>query len=817
MKRNLVNFTRGSQLLGHFGFMFAAGLKGPLLIAALVISWTSWWMLSSGLTDHESYLVWMKLYAAIYGFMEFDAHKEVALETAFGGMVKFPIAHLAQFPPVVRAWGHTVTLMESALLRSALLLGPSFALFTWFAARFGRKSKERKHERGAMLAALPELVEEIRVHNRDERSKELHTALGWRYRLCSKKELERVFPYRPLQLAKVTYPWRLEQSHAMLIGTTGMGKTVALSDMIEAARRRGQRAVVFDLTGTFIEHFYDSRRDVILNPLDARCPKWSVFDECRDEAEFTAAAEALVPHDGGGAEQFWVLAARLLFVEMCLKLRARGQTANEDLANELMTADLAAVHRLMRGTIADPLTAPEAARMAESIRAVFNANAKALKLLPKEGTQFSLRQWTESDLRDGSIVFISARYVDMSVSSQLLTVWLDLAMNTLMTMERTREVRMWFFIDELGALHRLPALEKGLQTARNFGGAIVTGIHAYAKLKEVYGENMAMTLSSLARTKLILGTADRETATWCSDFIGHTQVCDMEEGYTYGYDNARDAVSLTSRKHIEPLLLPDQLMNLPRLSGFLKFPDGFPAAPVKLIPVTRVKRAEPFIRRAEDDDRQGRAGLPQIPASGPPPSSPPSPPPPPAPAPAPAPAPPPAPEPALATAPTGSSGPDNPPSANDDGAGQRVIPRQGELVLLAGRAASPSDDQVRQPEPSAAALEATRATDRAPANPIAHPAARVADGALFGDQAARALPKDAVLRASGGEGQDKGRADTPRSDPPRTGGPANAPPPAAMQGGAAAETRKLMLEDGLSEPASPVRDERGLGEADMEI
>jgi hypothetical protein len=93
------------------------------------------------------------------------------------------------------------------------------------------------------------------------------------------------------------------------------------------------------------------------------------------------------------------------------------------------------------------------------------------------------------------------------------------------------------------------------------------GIHAYAKLKEVYGENMAMTLSSLARTKLILGTADRETATWCSDFIGHRQVRDMEEGYTYGYNNARDAVSLTPRKHIEPLLLPDQLMNLPRLSG----------------------------------------------------------------------------------------------------------------------------------------------------------------------------------------------------------------------------------------------------------
>ena len=156
---------------------------------------------------------------------------------------------------------------------------------------------------------------------------------------------------------------------------------------------------------------------------------------------------------------------------------------------------------------------------------------------------------------------------------------------------------MWFLIDELGALHRLPALEKGLQTARNFGGAIVTGVHAYAKLKEVYGENMAMTLSSLARTKLILATADRETATWCSDFIGHRQVRDMEEGYSYGYNNARDAVSLTPRRQVEPLLLPDQFMNLPRLSAYIKFPDGFPAAPVSLIPRSRDRIAEGFIPR----------------------------------------------------------------------------------------------------------------------------------------------------------------------------------------------------------------------------
>lgn len=598
MKRNLLNFTRGSQLLGHFGFMFAAGLKGPLLVTFLVSAWLCYLEVTSTLTDHQVYLAWMHVYASGYAFMEFDPGKLVELKLAGGGTVRIPFNVVRDFPPMREAWSALGAAIRRGIGLSALFLIPAFAAFWWFAERFGGKSKERKHERGAMLVTLDELEAEIDRHNRAERARELHAALGWKWRLAGTAATEEAGFYSPAHLAGVSWPWRLEQSHTMLIGTTGTGKTVALSQLLAEARARGQRAVVFDLTGAFIETFYDPTRDIILNPLDARCPNWSVFNDCTSEGEFHAAAEALVPHDGGGSEQFWVLAARMLFVEMCLHLQRTGQASNQALATRLMTADLAQVHKLMRGTMADPLTAPEAARMAESIRAVFNANAKALKLLPAKGPRFSVRDWIRGSSESGSILFLSARYVDMSICSQLLTLWLDTAMNTLMTMERTPDLRVWFLIDELGALHRLPALEKGLQTARNFGGAIVTGVHAFAKLKEVYGENMAMTLSSLARSKLILATADRETATWCSDFIGHRQVRDMEEGYSYGYNNARDAVSLTPRRQIEPLLLPDQFMNLPRLSGYLKFPDGFPAAPVTLVPRRWPRMAEGFIARA---------------------------------------------------------------------------------------------------------------------------------------------------------------------------------------------------------------------------
>ncbi|PEQ10783.1 conjugal transfer protein TraD [Novosphingobium sp. PC22D] len=782
MKRNLVNFTRGSQLLGHFGFMFAAGLKGPVIIALVVLSWTSWWMISSQLSDHETYLAWMRIYAGTYTFMEFDPEKLVAIRTALGGSIEMPIAIVHKYPPVLRAWDHLTAILASALWRASLGLVPAFALFYWFAARFGSKSKARKHERGAQLVTLPELAQEIAAYNREERDRERDAALGWRWRLTAPSELTRVLPYRPSHLAGVAYPWRLEQSHAMLIGTTGMGKTVAMGEMVEEARARGQRCVIFDLTGAYIEHFFDASRDVILNPLDARCPVWSLFADCRTEGEFWSAAEALVPHDGGGEAQFWVIAARALFVEFCLKLVAQGQGSNAALADQLMTADLAKVHAMMRGTIADPLTAPEAARMAESIRAVFNVNAKALKLLSREGRTFSMRDWiAEGDETAGSFVFISARYVDMSVCSQLLTLWLDTAMNTLMALDRSSELRLWFFIDELGALHRLPALEKGLQTARNYGGAIVTGIHAYAKLKEVYGENMAMTLSSLARTKLILGTADRETATWCSDFIGHRQVRDMEEGYTYGFNNARDAVSLTPRKHIEPLLLPDQLMNLSRLRGYIKFPDGFPAAPIRLTPVSRPKLAEPFIGRAQDRPSARAADIPGAEEAS---------------------------DPARPV--EGNAHP----ASNDDGVGKPTVPKQAEFDLHKARPGKaeqteiegqgraddihPKDTRMADPKASGHTDDFRHVEENATGKPDRPPLAPREPGKASANPKGEEQVREAQLAR---------RSDLPKSSPGEQ--PCERDPRRVAQ-------RRMLFEDGLPEQADRDEAVRDLGDFEIE-
>lgn len=141
MKRNLGNFTRGSQLLGHFGFMFAAGLKWPLIIAVVAFVALASWMVAHGLDEHHIYLVWMRIYAMGYMFMEFDSTKTVTMETVFGGTFQLPIARVETYPPVVRAWDTMLDLVGTAFAWTMFALVPAFALFYWIAERFGSHSK----------------------------------------------------------------------------------------------------------------------------------------------------------------------------------------------------------------------------------------------------------------------------------------------------------------------------------------------------------------------------------------------------------------------------------------------------------------------------------------------------------------------------------------------------------------------------------------------------------------------------------------------------------------------------------------------------
>ncbi|MEE4207717.1 MAG: type IV secretion system DNA-binding domain-containing protein, partial [Parvularcula sp.] len=284
---------------------------------------------------------------------------------------------------------------------------------------------------------------------------------------------------------------------------------------------------------------------------------------------------------------------------MCVKMIKMGVRSNGALSYFLMQSDLKTIHAQLEGTIAGPMMSPAAAKMAESIRTTFIANANVFRFLPEPPpgeTGFSIKNWMTTEVKEGSILFITSTHPDLVLNRPLLTLWMDLAVNALFHMGRSRDLRTWFLIDEVHALHRLPAIDHGLQTARAFGGAFVLGMHSFDKLEETYGENGATNLASLAGTKLILKTADPETSRRCSEFIGNRQVRIMDEAYSYGYNDNRDASTITPRTNVEELVMPVDISDLPSMHGFVKFPDGFPAARIRLTWKDYEPRAKGFER-----------------------------------------------------------------------------------------------------------------------------------------------------------------------------------------------------------------------------
>ncbi|MBJ7499671.1 MAG: type IV secretion system DNA-binding domain-containing protein [Sphingopyxis sp.] len=633
VQRNSGNFTRGSQLLTHEVLMFLAGAKLPFLVWFLVFALAYSLILAFTLAEHEIQLILMKIYAFLWDWVEFDPMKRVNLELPDGSIRYTVMAIVQSVPQVEAAWAKALRGILGAILVATFAAIPLGIWFVDLSRRRGKTILQERHERGAMLVDFGLLHAEVVAHNRARFETEARELFPDR---TPADVLAMPFAERkaggihhPYSLAGVPWPHRLEQSHAMLIGTTGAGKTTELRNLVRQMRQRDDNAVIFDLTGAYVEAFYDPERDTILNPMDQRCPAWSIFNDCSSYSHFTSAAAALIPADGGSSEPFWALAARTLFIEMCVRLQERGQGTNLALSENLMTADLKRVHRYLVNTIADPLTAPEAARMAESIRAVFNTNAQVLRFLPDEGEPFSIRRWMTAEKQPGAILFVTSSYDDMDLNRPLLTLWMNLAITSLMTMPRTRSLRTWFMFDEVGALHRLPAIEKGLQTARNFGGAMILGLHSFQKLVEVYGEEGARNLASLARTKLILATGEIKTAEECSQYIGSREVRQMDEAYSYGYNQTRDASTLTPRKQIEPLVIADDITNLPSMCGYVKFPDGFPAARIELewrnypivaegflarpnIQPVRSRRAEAVFHDEGDSEAGGRDGAVQM-------------------------------------------------------------------------------------------------------------------------------------------------------------------------------------------------------------
>jgi type IV secretory pathway TraG/TraD family ATPase VirD4 len=93
---------------------------------------------------------------------------------------------------------------------------------------------------------------------------------------------------------------------------------------------------------------------------------------------------------------------------------------------------------------------------------------------------------------------------------------------------------------------------------------------------------------------VVFGSPDEDTAKWCSNSLGNTEIEEFKEGLSYGAHEMRDGVNLNISRTMRHLVLPSEIMNLANLNAYVKLANNYPVAKVKLEYIVRDKIAARF-------------------------------------------------------------------------------------------------------------------------------------------------------------------------------------------------------------------------------
>jgi Type IV secretion-system coupling protein DNA-binding domain len=238
----------------------------------------------------------------------------------------------------------------------------------------------------------------------------------------------------------------------------------------------------------------------INNPLDKRCPYWGPSEELRRNSEADALALSLFqpPQDKKG--EFFVEIPQQIFAHLL-----RYGPSPKELIDWM--SNPAEIDKRVAGTevanYIDKSGGPQRAGVLASLSKV----AKSLRLLPERGEgngAWSGTKWAET--RQGWI-FITSLPPERTALQPLQSVWIDMLVMRPLNEPRADQKRVWFVLDELGSLQRLPQLATALTENRKSKNPIILGFQGKAQLEVIYG-HLAEVMLSQSSTSIYFKTKE---------------------------------------------------------------------------------------------------------------------------------------------------------------------------------------------------------------------------------------------------------------------------------------------------------------------
>jgi type IV secretory pathway TraG/TraD family ATPase VirD4 len=289
--------------------------------------------------------------------------------------------------------------------------------------------------------------------------------------------------------------------------------------------------------------------------------------------------------EGQGSAKEWNGYARTIFAAALAEVFNRKGT-NRDIVYMAALSTDEELKSLVGDQPAAAIFNKGSQKMLDNVKAIIGMALDSFKWLdPDAGIEdFSIRKWVRDEKNLG---WIWTPYKDefFLALKPLIATWCGLLSDSVLSLPKDENRRIFLFVDELGALPRISGLESALTRGRRYGLCVVGCLQSISQLRSIYQRDGAQTLLSNFGSWLILRAGDKETAEYMQDHLGKAQIIRTETSTTKSQGG--ESTSTSHRHADEVLVMYSEIMKFPDCHGVLTLAKGIPAAFVDLAIVQR--------------------------------------------------------------------------------------------------------------------------------------------------------------------------------------------------------------------------------------
>ncbi len=204
-------------------------------------------------------------------------------------------------------------------------------------------------------------------------------------------------------------------------------------------------------------------------------------------------------------------------------------------------------------------------------------------------------------------IFITSLPAEREALRPLQSLWIDLLVLRLLNEPKPDQRPVWFVIDELASLQKLPQFHTAITENRKSSNPLILGFQGKAQLE--------VPLRPLGRGHAVAAgnqhlAQDKGAECWRVGQQVHRKSRDRADTETH-FDGSRGGRNFALDRQIEPLVMESEITGLPDLHAYMKYRELRRAV---LIPLAGHSPSKPkFIERLEDDYivREPQKGQPQ--------------------------------------------------------------------------------------------------------------------------------------------------------------------------------------------------------------